>query len=145
MSGEPIGGPPRSFFIISIVAFLWNVLGVMSYIMQVTMSTETLATMPEAERALYEEIPSWVTGAFAIAVFGGLLASAGLVLRRAWCVPLYLISLVAIIVQFGYWLFVMDTIEVMGIEAVYVPLLITAVAIFLVWYSRDAKSKSWLR
>ena len=63
MSEETSGGTPRSFLIIGIVALLWNLMGVMSYIMQVTMSPEALANMPEAERALMESLPAWATGA----------------------------------------------------------------------------------
>lgn len=144
MSEQSISGPPRSFLIISIVALIWNLLGVASFIMQVPMRSEMLANLEEAQRALYQSMPMWVDGAFAIAVFGGLLASVGLVMKKAWCVPVFIVSLAAIIVQFGYWLLIADTIEVMGIEAAYLPLLITAIAIFLVWYSRDAKSKDWL-
>lgn len=144
MSEQSIGGPPRAFLIISIVALLWNVLGVASYIMQVTMSPEALAKMSEAERALMEAMPSWVTGAFAIATFGGLLASVGLVLKKAWCVPLFLVSLIAIILQFGYWLGVMDAAAVYGAEAFFMPALVTVIAVFLVWYSRDARGKGWL-
>ena len=61
---------PRSFWIISIVALVWNALGVMSYLMSVMMSPETLAAMPEEQRAMYETMPAWVTGAYAVAVFG---------------------------------------------------------------------------
>jgi len=144
MSEQSIGGTPRSFLIVSIVALLWNLLGVMSYIMQVTMTGEMMASMPEAERALYESMPSWVTGAFAIAVFGGVAACVGLLLKKAWCVPVFLVSLVAIIVQFGHWLFATDSIAVIGNEVFLMPALVTAIAVFLVWYSRNARAKGWL-
>jgi hypothetical protein len=144
MSEESIGGTPRSFLVIGIVALLWNLMGVMSYVMQVTMSPEALGNMPDAERALYESMPSWVTGSFAISVFGGLIACIGLLLKKAWCVALFLVSLVAIIVLFGYWLLVAGTIAVMGVEAIFMPLLVTVTGAFLVWYSRSAKSKGWL-
>ena len=144
MSEESISGTPRSFLIIGIVALLWNVLGVMSYIMQVTMSPEALAQMSQAERALNESLPAWVTGAFAIAVFGSTLGCVGLLLKKAWAVPVFLVSLIAIVLQFAYWLFVAKSIEVYGMEAVFMPLLVTVIAIFLVWYSRDARNKGWL-
>jgi hypothetical protein len=144
MSEESIGGTPRSFLIIGIVALLWNLMGVMIYIMQVTMSPEALANMPEGERVLMESLPAWHTGVFAIAVFSGLSASVGLLLKKAWCGPLFMTSLIAVIVQFGYWLGVADAVEVHGTGAYYMPLLVTIIAVFLVWYSRDAKAKAWL-
>ena len=144
MSEESSGGTPRSFLIISIVALTWNLMGVASFIMQVPMRSEMLANLPEAERTLYESMPAWVDGAFAIAVFGGLLACVGLLLKKAWCVPVFLISLIGIIVQFGYWLLLTDSIEVIGGEVFLMPTLVTAIAVFLAWYSRDSKSKGWL-
>ncbi len=144
MSEESMRGTPRSFLVISIIALVWNLFGVMSYIMHVTMSPEALAQMPEAERALLESSPAWATGAFAIAVFSGVLGCVGLLLKKAWAAPLFLVSLLAIVVQFGHWLFVANAIEVYGMETVFMPLLVTAIAAFLVWYSRDAKSKGWL-
>jgi hypothetical protein len=144
MSEKPIGGTPRSFLIIGIVALLWNLMGVASYLMQVTMSPEALANMPEAERALMESLPVWLTGAFAIAVFSGVLGCVGLLLKKAWSVPVFLVSLVAILVQFSFWLFMTESIQVYGMEAIVMPLLVTIIGIFLVWYSRDARRKGWL-
>jgi hypothetical protein len=144
MSEKSTGGTPRSFLIIGIVALLWNVMGVVSYITQVTMSPEALTNMPEAEKALMESIPAWATGAFAIAVFGGVLACVGLLLKKAWCVPVFLVSLVAIFAQFTYWLFMTNSMEVYGMEVIGMPLVVTVIGIFLVWYSRDAKRKGWL-
>lgn len=144
MSEESVGGPPRSFLIISIAALAWNLFGVMSYIMHVTISPEALAEMSEAERGLYETLPAWVTGAFAVAVFSGVLGCVALLWKKAWAVSLFAISLVAVIAQFGFWLFVADAIEVYGTQTVFMPLLVTVIAIFLVWYARDARNKGWL-
>ena len=52
----------------------------------------------------------WVTGLFAIGVFAGALGTLGLVLRRRWARPLLLLSLVAVILQFGGWLLMTDAI-----------------------------------
>ncbi len=144
MSEESIGGTPRSFLVIGIVALLWNALGVFFYLMEVTRSPEALAQMAEAERALIESLPSWVTGAYATAVFLGLLGCAGLLLKKAWGVTLFMVSLVAIVVQMGYWLFMTNSPEVYGSEVFVMPVIVTAIGAFLVWYSRAAKAKGWL-
>jgi hypothetical protein len=41
---------------------------------QVNIGEDALMRRPEAERMLYEIVPVWATGAFAVAVFGGVLA-----------------------------------------------------------------------
>ena len=139
-----MGGAPRSFLVVGLVALLWNLMGVSVYLMQVTMSAETLALLPEAERILMESLPAWATGAFAIAVFGGLLGCVGLLLKKAWSVPVFLVSLIAIVVQFAHWLFMTNSREVYGSEVFIMPALVTLVGAFLVWYSRGAKAKGWL-
>jgi len=144
MSEQSIGGPPRAFLIISIVALLWNVVGVMIYVMHIMTSPEALASMPAAERALMESEPAWATAAYTIAVFGGVFACVGLLLKKAWSVPLFLVSLVAIIVLYTYWFFMAASLEVYGMAGLIVPVLVTVIAVFLVWYSRDARGKGWL-
>ena len=44
------GSPPRSFYIIGIAALIWNLIGVMTYIMQVTMSDAAMAALPEEQQ-----------------------------------------------------------------------------------------------
>ena len=129
---------PRSFWIISSIALAWNLMGVATYLMHVMMPPEALAEMSEAERALIASSPSWVTGAYAIAVFSGTLGSVGLLLRKKWATPLFVISLLGILAQMGYTLLIQDTIEVLGASAVIMPLVIIVIGIYLVWFSRDA-------
>ena len=136
--------PTRGFWIISVLALLWNLMGIATYLMTVTMSEEALAALPEAERALYTSTPAWVTSAYAIAVFGGTLASVALLMRKAWAVPLFLVSLVAILLQMGHALFGTALIEVQGAAAAVLPLLILVIAAYLAWFSRSAHRRGWI-
>ena len=144
MSEESIGGTPRSFLIIGIVALLWNVMGVYVFVAQETMSAEAMAHYTEAQKALMDSVPAWATGVFAIAVFSGLLGCVGLLLKKAWSVPVFLVSLIAIVVQFTHWLFMTNSREVYGSEVFIMPALVTVIGAFLVWYSRGANAKGWL-
>ena len=74
--------PKTAFWIIAVIALIWNLMGVMAYLGQAYMTDETKALLPEAEKALYNNVPIWVTAAFAIAVFGGVLASIALLMRK---------------------------------------------------------------
>ena len=134
----------RSFWIIGGLALLWNLIGVASYIMNVTMSEEALAAMPEAEQALYTSVPTLVTSAFAIAVFAGLLGCVLLLMRKSLAYPLFIVSLVAIVIQAGYNLFLSSALEVLGATAAILPILIVTVAVYLVWFSSNAKKKGIL-
>jgi len=80
VNDKAVGGVHWSFWVISAVALIWNVMGVINYFMQ--MNADALATYPEAERAIVEGRPAWATGAFAIAVFGGAVGGLLLLLRK---------------------------------------------------------------
>ena len=144
MPESSLAGPPRRFWIIGLVALAWNLVGVMSYVMNVTAGPEALAGLPEAERSLYTDIPAWATAAFAIAVFGGALGSVALLARKAWAVPVFLASLVAIVVQMGHALFMSALLELRGAGAAVLPLLVLAIGAYLVWFSRSARDRGWL-
>ena len=137
--------PTRGFWIISSVALVWNLIGVMTYLKSVTMSPEALAALSEAERTLHTDVPAWVTSAYAIAVFGGTLACVALLLRKAWAVPVSIVSLIAILVQMGHALFMTPMLDVQGAAAAVPPLLIVVIAFYFVWYSGAAKQRGWIR
>lgn len=146
MSDTSTGGTlPRSFWIIGILALVWNLLGVASYLMTVTMSPSALAAMTDAERALYQNIPVWVTSSFAIAVFGGTLACILLLMRRRLATTLFLVSLLAILVQMSHTLFMSPMLAVRGAAGAMLPLCVVIAAIFLLWYARGAQGRGWLR
>jgi hypothetical protein len=136
--------PTRRFWIVSVVALAWNLIGVMSYLMSVTTGPEALAALPEAERNLYADTPAWATAAYAIAVFSGLLGCVALLMRKSWAVPLFIVSLVAVLVQMGHAFFMTALFEVKGASAAVLPLLVLAIGAYLVWYARSAREKKWL-
>ncbi len=136
--------PTTLFWIIGVAALIWNGLGVMSYIGQAFMTDEVKATLPEAERALYENIPTWVTAAFAIAVFAGLLGSIFLLARKKAARFVFLISLIAILAQMSYNLFMSRAAEVYGPGGVIMPVMVILIGVFLLMYSKKTIEKGWL-
>lgn len=134
---------PKSFWIIGVIGLIWNAMGILNFFSQVTMGEEALAALEPAERALYD-IPAWLSGVFAIAVFGGTLACVGLLLRKAWSIPVFVISLITIVIQMGYSVLMTPAVEVWGPGALVLPLMVTGVAVFLLWYARSAKGKGWI-
>ena len=135
---------PKGFWIVGIVALLWNLMGVASYLQQAYMTDETLAALPAEQQALYENIPAWVTGAFALAVFGGLLGSILLLMKKKLATVVFIISLISVLAQMSYNFFMTNAIEVMGAMAIFMPILVIVISIFLVWYSRKMESEGVL-
>jgi hypothetical protein len=136
--------PATSFWIISVIALIWNLMGVMSYIMHVTMTQETLQALPVEEQALYTNIPTWATAAFAIAVWGSTLGCILLLLRKKFATPVFIVAFIAIVVQMVHQLFINKTIEVYGPGGMIMPVMIILIGIYLIWYSRSATAKGWL-
>jgi len=125
-------------------AVLWSLAGVGAYIGDVTMSEETLAGMPEAQRALYETRPGWVVGAYAIAVFAALAGAILLVLRNKLATPLLGVSLLAVIVQMGFVLFGMNAVATLGASAAVFPAVIVILGAAMLWLSMTGASRGWI-
>ena len=137
-------GPPRSFYVISGIALIWNLVGVVFYVMQVTMTEEAMVAMETAERALMESIPTWVIAVYALAVNTGALGCLLLILRKAWAVPVLIVSLLCIVVQMGYSLTMTDAMQVYGGGVIAQSAFITVIGVYLVWYSRRARDNGWI-
>ena len=137
--------PPTWFWVVAIIAVIWEIFGVASYLYHVTLSPAGLAALPESQRRLMEITPTWVNGAFAIATWSGLAGAVGLVLRRRWAQPLLLVSVVAIVIQFGWVFLVGNSIELIGPGSVAFPMFILGFGIFLWWFAGNSARRGWLR
>ncbi len=136
--------PPIWFWIVSVLALLWNGAGVNAYIQQ-AYNTESHRAMYTAEQLeMVNNMPSWATAAFAIAVFGGLLGCIALLLRKKWAKSIFLLSLIGIIVQHIYNLFISKAMEVYGPGAVIMPIMVLIVGILLIFLAKKGIAKGWL-
>ena len=136
--------PATSFWIISVIALLWNLTGIMSFTMDITMSAEALAVLPDAQRELYESTPAWLKFVYGVAVFSGLLGSILLLMRKSSAKRVFIVSLLAILIQMLYSLFMTNSVEAFGIASIIMPVIVISIGVFLVWYSGHATSKGWL-
>ncbi|MEN8124188.1 MAG: hypothetical protein ABFR32_03585 [Bacteroidota bacterium] len=75
---------PIWFWIAAIFFYSLEYNGSFSFFVHTFVSEEALAKLPEQERELYGDYPIWTTIVFAIAVFGGLLGSLELLLKKKW-------------------------------------------------------------
>ncbi|KZS42296.1 hypothetical protein AWE51_02320 [Aquimarina aggregata] len=135
--------PPIWFWIIAILALLWNIMGVLAYLAQAYITDEAIASLPEAEQSFYNNMPAWVTAAFAIAVFAGALGCILLLLRKKIASILFILSLIGIVMQTTYNFFLQDFIVLSGSRMV-MPILVLLVAIFLIWFSKKTTVKAWI-
>lgn len=138
--------PGFSFWVVGTVALLWNLLGVMVYVMQVSATPEQLAAAYTPEQVeLMLAIPAWATSMTAIATNFGVLGSILLLLRRTWSISVYAISLVALVIQDIYSFTMTETLAVFGSTPLIVQSVVLVIAVCLLWYARRAGARGWLR
>ncbi len=145
MNEQTTQKPTVFFWIISVLALAWNAMGVYAYLGNVYMSEEVFAQMSEAEQTLYENMPAWVIGAFAIAVFAGFLGSIALLLKKKWATPLFALSLIAIIVQQVYNQLVAKLYTVSGTGTLFFSFMLVLISMALYVYARNWTAKGWLK
>ena len=136
--------PTTTFWVFGAAALVWNLIGLVMYISSVTMSPEAMAQMTADAQAFYASTPKWATAAFALAVNAGVLGSLFLLLRKAWAVPVFVLSLVSVIAQNVDAFVLRDAFGIMGVNSVIVPSVIFVVAVLLLVYSLSCKDKGWL-
>ncbi|MFD2099574.1 hypothetical protein [Flagellimonas iocasae] len=137
--------PPISFWIMSVIALLWNLMGVFNYLNQAFNQVSILESLDQAQREVFEGIPAWATAAFAIAVFSGLAGSIGLLLRKKWARPLFIVSFIAALAQFINWLFISDAVEAFGPSTYTMPILVLLIGLYLIFFSKVGIKKGWLK
>jgi hypothetical protein len=142
MSGDTIKAPTW-FTVVAAIMLVWNLLGVMAYIAQVTMTPEALAALPEAQRQLYETTPEWATAAFAIAVNGGALGCLFLLLKKNLAAIFLQLSLAGVVVQMYHSFFMSKSFEVYGPGGMIMPVMVLVIAIYLVSLAAKARARRW--
>lgn len=121
-------------------------MGVGAFASEFLITPEMMEGMSDAQRALYENSPGWLKIVYGVATIGGLLGAIFLLLRKNLALTLFLISLVAVIIQMGYSMIVSNAIEALGVnQAVVMPLLVIGIAAFLVYYARKAIAHGWVK
>ncbi len=129
-----------SFWVISTIMLIWNVMGCINFLMQ--MNPEMINAYRETEQAIISGRPLWATIAFAVAVFGGALGCLLLMLKKSVAFYFFIVSLLGVIITMIHTLGV-DTQFSMA-ELVGFVLMPIVVAVFLIWYSKYAKSRGWM-
>ena len=136
--------PSNLFWVISSIALVWNLMGVFNYLDQAFMTDKILETLPKEQQILYQDVPAWVTAAFAIAVFSGTLGSLLLLLKKKIASTFFIISFLGIMGQMSYGLLIDQNSDSYGPMGIALPIIIIAFGGYLIWYSRKANEHRWL-
>ena len=136
--------PTPLYWLIAIIAILWNFMGIIAYLGQAYISDDAIKMLPEENQLYFSNVPAWVTAAFAVAVFGGFIGSIGLIIRKKWAYFLFVISFVALVTQHIYNFFIQNYIEMTGSQVI-LPIVTFIVALFLIYFSKQKSQQGVLR
>jgi hypothetical protein len=137
---------PTHLWIVAVLATIWSALGCFDYLMTVTSNQTYLAKMPADQIAYMDALPTWLTGAWAIGVWGGLLGSLLLLMRSRHAVLAYALSLLAAVIAMGYEMLATQQPASMKAGAMAVmPWVVLAICAFLLWYAWTMQKKGVLR
>jgi hypothetical protein len=136
---------PVHLWIVAVLAILWNAVGAFDYV-ATHYNLEFYMSQFSAEQLEYfQSFPAWEVAAWAIAVWGALLASFGLLLRKAWAAWMFGLSILGLAVSSLYTLVLTNGREIMGSEGTIFTAVIWVIALFLFFYARAMAKRGVLR
>lgn len=144
MIGKETTGAPRWFRLAALVLILWGALGVAACVSQLLYGADAMGAASDYDRALFAQLPLWYRLDYAIAT-GTLLAGAlALLFRSRHAVAFLTVSLVAVLIQFG-WMFAMtDILAVKGPYTLYFPLIIMAIGALALQLAHVGRRRGWI-
>lgn len=143
--------PSFTYLAVCIVLLIWGIGGASIYVAYFIESPEEFALTAEtaenreAYAAYVANIPFWAIGAGIIAALARLLGAVALLLRRAWALPLYIVSLVFFSVALVRAFVLADVASVMSAGHVAIEVVFVALTIFAIWFSHFHKSRGVLK
>jgi hypothetical protein len=102
MSESTATRAPVHLWIVGVLAILWNSYGCFDYLMTQTRNASYLASFTPEQIAVWEQMPVWINAAWAVGVWGSLLGSILLLLRKRWAVHVLRLALLGAAVGIAY-------------------------------------------
>ncbi|MBY5991631.1 hypothetical protein [Ferrimonas balearica] len=137
---------PWHLWLIAVVSLLWNAMGALDYVMTQTRNPEYMAQFSQDQLAFFYGFPAWVVAAWALAVWGGVLGSVLLLMRRALAVPVFLLSLLCMVLTTIHNYVMVDGLAVIGDSfSLGFTAVIFIVALLLYLYAKSLAAKGVLK
>ena len=133
------------YWTICIVALLWNAFGAMDYVMTQTRNEAYMSQFTPEQLDYFYNFPAWVSFTWAIGVWGAVLGSILLLLRKAWAVWAFVASLAGIVSTAIYNFVLSDGLEIMGVGiALGFTIAVFVIGIGLFMFSRAMQQRGVL-
>jgi hypothetical protein len=127
---------PKHLWIIGIISLLWNMMGAFDYLMTQTENESYMAKFDPAQLDYFYNFPTWVVVFWALAVWGSVIGSVLLLLRKRLAVQVFMVSFISMVITSIYNFVLSNGMEVMGSTGFVFTVVIFFVALGLWLYAR---------
>lgn len=140
----PAARAPWHFWVVTILAVIWNGFGGVDYTMSHLQQDQWFQAMgvPDAVKAAMDAYPSWMHAVWAIGVWGSVLGTIFLLLRRRWALHAFALSALGALGSLTYTAATPVIRDAMGLT---MPAVIVVICLFFVWYSSTMTKRGVLR
>ncbi len=138
---------PKHLWVVGILALLWNSVGALDYVMTQTKNKAYMSAGNFSQEQLdyFYSMPTWMIFAWATAIWASVLGSLLLLLKKKLSTPVFLVSLIGVVVSSIYSYGLSNGYEIMGgagAAAFSAAIFLIAVALYL--YARKMTSNGVL-
>ena len=137
---------PWHLWLIGVVSLLWNAMGALDFVMTQIEQEDYMAAFTPEQLEYFYGFPIWVIVTWAIAVWGSVLGSIFLLLRKTLAVWMFFFSMIAMIITTFHNYVLSDGLQVVGDNfSLIFTAVIFVVAVGLYFYSRYMLRKRFLK
>lgn len=126
---------PVHLWIIGILSLLWNAMGAFDYTATHLKLESYMSQFSPEQLEYFYSFPAWVVACWAIAVWGSLLGSLALLMRKAWAAWLFGVAILAMVGTSVYNFVLSDGLAVMGDGGMAFTAVIWVIALLLYFYA----------
>ena len=144
MAENPVKTPIH-LWIVGIVSTLWNAMGAFDYYATQSRMESYMSQFTPEQLEYFYGFPAWMDAVWAIAVWGSLLGSLGLLMRKRWASWLFGAAILGLGASTVYNFVLSDGMAAMGTEGAVFTVVIWVVALFLFFYSRAMAARGVLK
>lgn len=145
MKDTPASRPPLHFWIVAVIAVLWNAVGAFDFVATQIQLEAYMSAFSDQQLAFFYGVPAWAVATWGIATFSALFGSVAMLLRLRRAYELFIISFIAMLMTSFQNFVLSNGAEVMGTFGLIFSGVIVAIGIFLIIYNRAMLQRGVLR
>lgn len=138
---------PWHLWVVGIVSLLWNGFGANDYTQTQLRNIEYLNSMgfPPEGMAYLDAFPAWANAGWAFGVWGAVAGSLLLLIRNRFAVHAFVVSILGLATTTIYEMGAEVPPELAEVMPAWFPLILWAIALFLLWYAWTMRKRGMLR